>query len=180
MAARGGGERGHLSGRRGRRGERAIMSRRPAARLTNLLSRPRALSTRATRLHARVLRATRGRVGARNPIAPRQRVLALTTRGRRSGARRSTAVGYLEDGDRTVLVASNAGLDRPPAWWLNLREHPEAEIDVGGDRRAVLARAATQEERERLWPRVLAQFEGFDSYEAFTEREIPLVVLERR
>ncbi|HLL85929.1 MAG TPA: nitroreductase/quinone reductase family protein [Thermoleophilaceae bacterium] len=157
-----------------------MSGRRAAARLTNLLSRPRAVATRATRLHARVLRATRGRVGARNPIAPRQRVLALTTRGRRSGAARATAVGYLEDGDRIVLVASNAGLDRPPAWWLNLCEHPEAEIDLRGERRAVRARAASDDERERLWPRVVDQFEGFDRYASYTEREIPLVMLERR
>jgi deazaflavin-dependent oxidoreductase (nitroreductase family) len=153
---------------------------RAAARLTNLLSRPRALATRATGLHARVLRATRGRLGSRNPIAPRQRVLALTTRGRKSDEHRSTAVGYLEDGDRIVLVASNAGLDRPPAWWLNLREHPEAEVALHGERRTVRAREASDEERERLWPRVLEQFEGFDSYEHYTRREIPLVVLEQR
>ena len=157
-----------------------MSGRRGSARLTNLLSRPRALATRATRLHARVLRATRGRVGSRNPIAPRQRVLALTTRGRRSGEERSTAVGFLEDGDDLVLVASNAGLDRPPAWWLNLREHPEAEVDLGGERRAVRAREATDAERERLWPRVLEQFEGFESYSRYTQRQIPLVVLERR
>ena len=158
------------------------MSSRGAAtaRLTNLLSRPRALATRATRLHARVLRATRGRVGSRNPFAPRQRVLALTTHGRKSRVERSTAVGYLEDGERILLVASNAGLDRPPAWWLNLREHPEAEVDLGGERRAVRARIANHEEHERLWPRVLEQFEGFDEYAGYTQREIPLVVLEPR
>jgi F420H(2)-dependent quinone reductase len=157
-----------------------VSARRASARLTNLLSRPRALATRATRLHARLLRATRGRVGARNPIAPRQRVLALTTLGRRSGEERSTAVGYLEDADRIVLVASNAGLDRPPAWWLNLREHPEAEVHLAGERRAVRAREASEEERKRLWPRVLEQFGGFESYDGYARREIPLVVLERR
>ncbi len=106
-------------------------------------------------------------------------MLALTTTGRRSGARRSTAIGYLEDGDDIVLVASNAGLDRPPAWWLNLRENPSAEVDLGGERRAVSAREASDEERERLWPRLLEQFEGFESYASYTRREIPIVVLER-
>ena len=119
-------------------------------------------------------------MGARNPIAPRQRVLALTTRGRRSGTERSTAVGYLEDGDLVVVVASNAGLDRPPAWWLNLKEDPHAEVDLHGERRTVEARLATDEERERLWPRVLEQFEGFADYDGYTQREIPLVVLEHR
>jgi F420H(2)-dependent quinone reductase len=150
------------------------------ARITNLLSRPRRLATTATRLHARLLRLTHGRLGSRNLIAPRQRVLALTTEGRKSGAQRSTAVGYIADGDDVVLVASNAGLDRPPAWWINLRENPEAEIDVRGERRAVRAREATNEERERLWPRVLESFRGFADYDAYTRRDIPLVVLERR
>jgi deazaflavin-dependent oxidoreductase (nitroreductase family) len=150
------------------------------ARITNLLSRPRRLATTATRLHARLLRATRGRVGSRNPIAPRQRLLALTTTGRRSGAERASAVGYLEDGDNVVVVASNAGLDRPPAWWLNLEQDPDAEIDLQGERRAVRARRASPDERDRLWPRVVAQFGGFESYDRYTEREIPLVVLEPR
>ena len=79
-----------------------------------------------------------------------------------------------------VIVASNAGLDRPPAWWLNLEENPEAEIDFQGERRAVRARRASPGERQRLWPRILEQFEGFDRYNRYTEREIPVVVLERR
>jgi F420H(2)-dependent quinone reductase len=148
------------------------------ARLTNLLTRPRAISTRATRTHAWLLRRTHGRFFARNLIAPRQRVLALTTTGRKSGSARSTAVGYLEDGEQVVVVASNAGMDRPPAWWLNLREDPDAEIDLQGERRQVRARVATSDERERLWPRVLEQFRGFEDYDSYTRREIPLVVLE--
>jgi deazaflavin-dependent oxidoreductase (nitroreductase family) len=150
------------------------------ARLTNLLSRPRRVATTATRLHARVLRATRGRVVDRNLIAPRQRVLALTTTGRRSGASRSTALGYVNDGDNVVVVASNAGLDRTPAWWLNLQQDPSAEIDLRGERRPVTARRASAEEQERVWPRVLEQFRGFEAYDRYTEREVPLVVLERR
>lgn len=149
------------------------------ARLTNLLSRPRRVAVRATDLHARLLRGTRGRLRARNPVAPRQPVLALTTTGRRSGRRRSTALGYVEDGDDVVVVASNAGLDRPPAWWLNLQEDPCAEIDLGGERRVVRARRAGSEESERLWPRVLEQFRGFERYNEYTQRDIPLVVLER-
>src|SRR5215211_4076498 len=99
------------------------------AQITNLLSRPRWLASRATRAHAWVLRRTRGRVGARNLIAPRQRVLALTTVGRKSGEARSAPMGYLRDGDNVLVVASNAGLDRPPGWWLNLQADPDAEVD---------------------------------------------------
>ena len=89
-------------------------------------------------------------------------------------------MGYLHDGDNVVVVASNAGLDRPPAWWLNLEETPEAQIDLEGERREVRARRATDEEWQRLWPKVVDQFGGFDDYQDFSERDIPLVVLEPR
>jgi F420H(2)-dependent quinone reductase len=59
-------------------------------------------------------------------VAPRQRVLALTTTGRKSGRPRTTALGYLRDGEDFAVVASNSGLDRPPAWWMNLQVNPEA------------------------------------------------------
>jgi F420H(2)-dependent quinone reductase len=89
-------------------------------------------------------------------------------------------MGYLRDGDNVVVVASNAGLDRPPAWWLNLEANRDAEIDFEGERRLVRARRATEDEWERLWPKVLDQFRGFDDYRELSERDIPLVVLERR
>jgi deazaflavin-dependent oxidoreductase (nitroreductase family) len=134
-----------------------------------------------TRAHAWMLRRTRGRFFSRNLFfAPRQRVLAMTTTGRRSGQARTTAMGYLCDGDTVVVVASNSGLDRPPAWWLNLQDEPEAEIDFAGERRAVRARAATSDEHERMWPRFVEQFPGFEGYRSYTKREIPLVFLERR
>jgi F420H(2)-dependent quinone reductase len=152
----------------------------PRARLTNLLMRPRRLAALFTRAHAWMLRRTRGRLGSRNLIAPRQRVLALTTTGRKSGRRRSAPMGYLRDGDNVVVVASNAGLDRAPTWWLNLEADPDAEIDIAGERREVRARRASGEEWERIWPKVLEQFKGFDDYRSYTERDIPLVVLEPR
>ncbi len=89
-------------------------------------------------------------------------------------------MGYLRDGDNVVVVASNAGLDRPPVWWLNLEETPDAEIDFEGERRQVRARRATEEEGRRLWPQVVDQFGGFDDYREFSDRDIPLVVLEPR
>ena len=88
-------------------------------------------------------------------------------------------LGFVEHGDDVAVVASNAGLDRPPAWWLNLQEDPRAEIDLRGERRIVRARRAEGEESERIWCRVLEQFRGFESYDEYTQREISLVVLER-
>jgi deazaflavin-dependent oxidoreductase (nitroreductase family) len=89
-------------------------------------------------------------------------------------------MGYLRDGDNVLVVASNAGLDRPPSWWLNLEANPDAEIDFEGERRTVRARRATEDEWRRLWPKVVDQFEGFDDYREFSERDIPIVVLEPR
>ncbi len=149
------------------------------ARFSNLLSRPRWLAKRMTRVHGFLLRRTRGRLVSRNYFfGPRQRVLALTTIGRRSGSRRTTALGYLRDGDDFALVASNSGLDSPPAWWLNLQANPEAEVNVAGERVRVRGREATREEHERLWPRFVDQFAGFEGYRQFTTRKIPVIVLE--
>jgi F420H(2)-dependent quinone reductase len=149
------------------------------ARISNLLSRPQWLAKRITRLHGFFLRRTRGRFPARNLwFAPRQRVLALTTTGRKSGQQRTTALGYLRDGDDFAVVASNSGLARPPAWWLNLEVNPQAEVDAAGERVRVRGRRATSEEQDRLWPRFLEQFPGFDGYRQFTTREIPVVLLE--
>ena len=151
------------------------------ARLSRFLNSQRWLSGPVTRAHARLLRRTRGRFPARNLMfAPRQRVLALTTTGRKSGQPRCTAMGYLRDDDNVVVVASNSGLDRPPAWWLNLQANPDAEIDCAGERRTVRAREATTDEHERIWPRFVEQFPGFEGYRSYTTREIPLVVLEPR
>ena len=151
-----------------------------SANTSNRLSRPRWLATRVTRAHGTLLRRSRGRLAARNLlVAPRQRVLALTTVGRKSGRRRTTALGYLRDGEDFAIVASNAGLDRAPAWWMNLQVNPEAEVDAAGERVRVRAREATPEEHERLWPRFLDQYPGFDGYRQLTTREIPVVLLER-
>ena len=151
------------------------------ARISHFLNGQRWLSVPVTRAHAALLRRTRGRFLGRNLFfAPRQRVLALTTRGRRSGRQRTTAMGYERDGDDVFVVASNSGLDRPPAWWLNLQADPDAEIDCAGERRRVRARVATPAEHDRIWPRFLEGFPGFDDYRSYTKRDIPIVVLEPR
>ena len=111
-------------------------------------------------------------------FAPRQRVLALTTIGRRSGQRRTAPLGYLRDGEDFAVVASNSGLEGTPAWWLNLQANAEAEVDAAGKRVRVRGRQATPEEQDRLWPRFIDQFGGFDGYQQLTARKIPVVLLE--
>jgi|SRR5438552_17963793 len=147
-------------------------------RLGNLAARPRWIAIRITRLHARVLRLSRGRLRRSFLLAGGQPVLVLTTTGRRSGRLHSTPVAYLRDGVNLVIVASNAGLDSPPAWWLNLQAQPAAEVEVGGERLAVRARRAEEGERERLWDGFLRQFAGLELTPTMTERDIPVVVLE--
>ena len=128
------------------------------------------------RSHRAVYRLTRGRLLGRVAGMP---VLLLTTTGRRSGRARTTPLTYFEAGNDLVIVASNGGEDRPPAWWLNLREHPEARVTIGTRSHSVTARAATGEEHERLWPMITAAYPGYAAYARRTTRPIPVVVLGR-
>ncbi|MGI5164041.1 nitroreductase family deazaflavin-dependent oxidoreductase [Spirillospora sp. CA-253888] len=117
--------------------------------------------------------------GAKGHLYHGMPTLLLTTRGRRSGTLRRTALIYGRDGDRFLLVASNGGAPRHPAWYLNLSEHPEVALQVGADRFRARARDATAEERPEMWRTMAGIFPQYDSYQAKAEREIPLVVLER-
>jgi deazaflavin-dependent oxidoreductase (nitroreductase family) len=116
-----------------------------------------------------------GRVGGRVWGLP---ILLLTTTGRKSGAPRTTPLCYLSDGDDLVVVASNGGMDRFPDWWLNLQREPHATVAVGSSSRAVLARAAGPEERERLWATLTEIAPGYLGYQKKTSREIPVGILE--
>jgi deazaflavin-dependent oxidoreductase (nitroreductase family) len=98
--------------------------------------------------------------------------------GARSGKRRTIPLAYIEDGEDIVIVASKGGAPRNPAWFHNLRAHPDSAVQVGARRVAVRARVATAEERSRLWPKVVDVYGGYGNYQRRTEREIPLVILE--
>ena len=127
--------------------------------------------------HNALYRASRGRIGGRLVGMP---VLLLTTKGRRSGKLRVIPLLFLRDGETIVVVASNGGSDYVPAWWLNLRSDPDAEIEIGRRRSRVTAREASAEERERLWPEFTSRFSGYADYARRTAREIPVVMLEPR
>ena len=129
-------------------------------------------------LHTVAYRATGGLVGPRFPGAPP--MLLLDHVGAKSGVMRTTPLVYVEHGDDLVLVASKGGYPRNPAWFHNLRAHPEATVQVGSSRRAVRARVADPSERERLWPKAVAVYSGYAGYQERTEREIPLVILAPR
>jgi deazaflavin-dependent oxidoreductase (nitroreductase family) len=106
-------------------------------------------------------------------------VLILTTTGRRSGTPRSTPLIYGRDGDNYVVVASKGGADEHPAWYLNLQDDPRVEVQVLADRFTARARTATPEERSRLWQAAVERWPAYAEYQRRTERDIPLVVLER-
>lgn len=127
------------------------------------------------RNHVEEYVATDGKKGHRWRGMP---TLLLTTRGRKSGKLRRTALIYGRDGDNYLIVASNGGAAKHPLWYLNLDAHPEAELQVGADTFAARARTATPDEKARLWPVMSAIFPTYDSYQRKTRRDIPLVVLE--
>jgi len=106
--------------------------------------------------------------------------IELTTTGRKSGQPRTVFLtSPVQEGDAVVIVASRGGDDQAPAWFLNLRDHPEVIASVGGKpKQAMRARVATAGERDALWPRVTAAYKGYASYQTKTERVIPLVLLE--
>ncbi|MEK6252388.1 MAG: nitroreductase family deazaflavin-dependent oxidoreductase [Actinomycetota bacterium] len=106
--------------------------------------------------------------------------LILTTKGRHSGEQRSTPLIYGQHGDDYLVVASKGGSDQPPAWYLNLRENPDVEVQVKGDRFTARARTATPEEKPELWSIMTEEWPPYDEYQQRTDREIPVVVLERR
>lgn len=106
--------------------------------------------------------------------------LLLTTKGRRTGEPFTTPLIYQPNGDDHVVVASNGGEPDHPGWYKNLVAHPEVEVQVKGDRFRARARTATADEKPALWKKMAATWPAYDEYQTKTDREIPVVVLERR
>lgn len=106
-------------------------------------------------------------------------VLILTTTGRRSGEARSNALIYGKHGDDYLVVGSKGGAPVHPGWYLNLRDQPEVTVQVRGDRFEAHARTANPDERPELWAIMTKEWPPYDEYQQKTDREIPVVVLER-
>jgi len=106
--------------------------------------------------------------------------LLLTTKGRKSGEERTTPLIYRPVGDDAyAIVASKGGAPKPPAWYLNLVADPEVGVQVKGDRFTARARTAGPDERPHLWRELAEVWPDYDEYQKKTDREIPVVVLER-
>ena len=106
-------------------------------------------------------------------------VLLLTTKGRKTGKDRTTPLIYARDGDRYVIVASKGGAPEHPGWYRNLQKTPEVELQVKDEVFPARARTAEGDERERLWRTVNEVWPHYAEYATRTDREIPVVVLER-
>lgn len=131
-------------------------------------------------VHRAVFRITRGRLGLRRATADQWGMLSLTTLGRRTKVARHAILGYFEDGPNLVTMAMNGWGDAEPAWWLNLQVNPEATVVLADGQRLVRGRAATPEERPRLWAR-WAKYDGeveLDGWASRRSRETAVVILE--
>jgi deazaflavin-dependent oxidoreductase (nitroreductase family) len=161
----------------------ASLLRKPASVLTSLTRPPRpgtpgfALWKRFTGLNTTVFRLSGGRLLGTYDGNP---VLLLHHVGRKSGEERVTPLIYVEDGEDLVIVGSMGGTPKHPAWFHNVTAGPDTEVELRGGRRAVRARVADAQERERLWPRLVEHYPAFATYQGRTEREIPVVILSPR
>lgn len=127
-----------------------------------------------SRANTGLYRRTGGRLGAKFPGgAP---VCLLTTIGRKSGESRTMPLLYLRRGDDIVLVASKGGFPSHPQWYLNLVANPDVTIEIKRERLRLVARVADAEEKAALWPELVAMYSSFDSYQARTDRDIPVVI----
>lgn len=105
-------------------------------------------------------------------------VVLLTTTGRKSGQPRVSPLYFLRDGDRVIVAASKLGTEKNPLWYLNLKANPNVQAQIKKEVLDLRARDATEEERAKYWPRLVAMYPGYEEYQARTERRIPVVVCE--
>jgi deazaflavin-dependent oxidoreductase (nitroreductase family) len=129
-------------------------------------------------VHRSLLKITGGRAGWSALDMP---VLELTTTGRKTGRPRSVMLtSPVQEGATLIVVASRGGDDKPPAWFLNLKDNPEVGVALQGKPKAAMhARVANPEERARLWPLVIADHKNYAGYQTKTSREIAIVLLEQ-
>jgi deazaflavin-dependent oxidoreductase (nitroreductase family) len=139
------------------------------------------LGKRSTKVHVALYRRSHGRLGGHLPGWPAAQILLLDHVGARTGRSRTSPLMYHRDGDTVAVVASKAGQPTNPAWFHNLKAHPDTTIQIGREVRSVHARVATDDERQRLWPKFVAFYPGYEFFERNAEgRKIPVVILDPR
>lgn len=128
-----------------------------------------------TRAHVAAYKLTRGRLGGKSQGAP---VALLEHVGRKSGRHRTSPLICRADGENLILIASKGGIDKHPAWYLNLMANPETDVLWEGRKRHVKAREAAGAERDELWGKMVEIYRPYEGYQRRTERQIPVLVLE--
>ena len=106
--------------------------------------------------------------------------LLLEHRGRKSGKLFASPLNYITDGDDVIVVASMGGRDENPQWYHNLVADPDVHIEIGRDRRPVRALVADTDEKTRLWPKLVEAYADYDTYQSWTDRDIPVFILKPR
>ena len=129
-------------------------------------------------LNTWVYRISGGRIGGK--FLRGAPVLLLTTIGRKSGKPRTAPLLYLRDGEKIVIVGSKGGMSQHPLWYRNVEANPDVDVEIGSERRRMLARRATDEEKAAVWPKLVAMYRDFEDYQARTERNIPVIILSPR
>jgi F420H(2)-dependent quinone reductase len=141
---------------------------------------PRSFIRVAWIAHRALYRVTGGRFGLRRPTTKTYGMLRIHTTGRRTGTKRTAILGYFEDTPNLYTLAMNGWGDPEPAWWLNLQAHPQATIELSEGSRDITARAATGDERTRLWSQIVKLDPNLDDFAARRSRETAIVVFEPR
>jgi len=144
------------------------------AAMTSAMSR---LIKAVTDTHVALIRLTHGRFGARIGGV---RFCILTTTGRKSGVERHNPLAWFPHDDGLVLIASAGGSDHHPAWYLNLVANPLVSVEIDGVDRPMAARTASDAEKAKIWPGIVAKAKNFEGYQARTSRNIPVVILAPR
>ncbi len=124
--------------------------------------------------HRWLFKTTRGYIAGKFEGRP---MVLMTHRGAKSGQLRQTLIQYMPDGDNIVVVGSNGGREKHPAWLHNVRANPDVEVLVRGKRFATHAHVLTAEERQAIWPRLDAFYPGYSHYQTLTDRKIEVVTL---
>lgn len=127
------------------------------------------------RFNVWLYRKTGGKLGGTLLGAP---VFLLTTTGHKSGQKRVVPLLYLQEGERYFIVASKGGHPTDPAWYKNLVANPTVEVEVGRDVRTMRARTVSEEEKAAVWPKLVAMYKHYQTYQDRTDRSIPVVALE--
>ena len=127
--------------------------------------------------HVRVYQETNGETGYLWNGVP---TLLVTTKGRKSGEPRTIPIIYTPVGDKYVIIASKGGSPTHPKWYLNVEADPHVQVQVKADKFDAIARTAQSPEREQLWAEAVKAWPNYDVYQSRTERQIPVVVIERR